>query len=249
MYYVWREDNYNQTWSRIVGQKISLEGEMVWAVEGVEVGAYLPRRADYSSVQIDNNGNPCFFYMENTSNTIEYAAYAQIRSPAGDSLWNTTFMSVSEQGSKIHSRSDLLVLPCMKNQWVALWQDNRPEASSMSNQDYVWGQNILSNGNLGYNPDAVSIETKEPRSGASFSITSNPASGSTSFIVKNMQGKKAEIYISGVSGQKITSLFNGVIGSSEEKIVWNIPALLPKGIYFATLRSGQYSKTIKVIKK
>jgi hypothetical protein len=260
VYYVWREDNYNQTWTRMVGQKISLEGEQVWDAGGIEVGAYLEREADYSSVQIDNDGNPCFFYLENTKNTKEYAGYAQKRSPNGDSLWNTTFMSVSEQGSRIYSRSNLLVLPCVKDQWIALWKDNRPEATSMSNQDYIWGQNILGSGGLGYNPqliDTTATETKILRSDASFNVTSNPASSSTTFVVKNMKGKKVEISISNGAGQKVVALFNGIIGSNEDKFLWNIPAQLPKGIYFATLRSifgstlqdGQYSETIKVIKR
>jgi hypothetical protein len=262
VYYVWREDNSSQAQSRIVSQKINLQGELEWDYEGVEVGALLPRRADYANVQIDSDGNPCFFYLVETESTKEYAGYAQKRAPNGDSLWNTVFTTVSEQGDRIHYKKDLLVLPYKNNQWVALWKDNRPEATSMSNQDHIWGQNILVDGSLGYDPGDVATETKISRSDASsFGVTSNPASGSTCFVVKNMQGSKAEISISNVAGQKVATLFNGTLGSDEEKIVWNIPAQLPKGVYFATLRGtscsissdisggGQYSETIKVIKK
>ena len=63
-----------------------------------------------------------------------------------------------------------------------------------------------------------------------------------------MKGEKVEIFISNAMGQKVTTLFNGIIGSNEQQITWNIPAQVSKGVYFATLRSGQRNETVKVIK-
>jgi hypothetical protein len=246
VYYMWSEMNGDQTWSGMKGQKIFLTGELGWESNAVWVAPYLQRRSAYPAVDIDNEGNPCFFYIEQTKSMSDYTGYAQKRTPAGDSLWDITFTKIVDDDDHIYNKTSLVVLPFVQNQWIALWKDNRPLATSLSNQDYIWGQNILSDGRLGNGIAAV--ETKVLRSDASFSAILNPASGNTSFVVKNMQGEKVEIFVSNAMGQKVTTLFNGVIGSNEQQITWNIPAQISKGVYFATLRSRQRSETIKVIK-
>ena len=82
-----------------------------------------------------------------------------------------------------------------------------------------------------------------------FSITANPTENSTSFIISNMRGKKAEIAIYNIAGQKTATVFAGTVTENEQEATWNIPAQLPKGIYFAVLRSGQNCETIKIVKQ
>ncbi|MDR0619500.1 MAG: T9SS type A sorting domain-containing protein [Bacteroidales bacterium] len=249
VYYIWSEMNAGQDWSGMKGQKVFLTGEFGWDANAVWVGPYLKRRVGYSDVSIDNEGNPCFFYLEETKSVSDYTGFAQKRTPTGDSLWNTIFTKIVDDEDHIYNKTDLAVLPFVQNQWIALWKDNRPIATSLSGEHFIWGQNILGDGTLGSGIVAIeTVKTKTLRPGTSFGATLNPVSDNTSFVVKDMKGEKVEIFISNAMGQKVTTLFNGVIGSNEQQITWNIPAQVSKGVYFATLRSGQRNETVKVIK-
>jgi hypothetical protein len=248
VYYMWRETNTGQTWSRMVGQKISLEGELVWDPNGVEVGAMLQRPASYPAISIDDEGNPVFLYLEQTNGLKDYAGYAQKRSPNGDSLWNVTFTTISGEDGRIYDKSSLIMLPFSQNQWIALWNDNRPEAAGFNDYDHVWGQNILKNGALGSIPTATEISAKANKSNTHFFVANNPVSGEASFIVKGLKGQKVEISILNAVGKTVANVFKGTAANDEDFVVRNISSL-SKGIYVAALRTTNGVETIKLVVK
>jgi hypothetical protein len=232
----------------MVGQRISLDGELVWGPNGIEIGAMLPRPAAYPAVGIDNDGNPAFFYMEQTNGQKDYASYAQKRTPTGDSLWNVNFTRVSGEDGRHYEQSSLIVLPFSQNQWIALWDDNRPEALDYDHYDHVWGQNILKNGTLGNMPAATEISAKANKGNTRFFVANNPVSGETSFIVKGLKGQKAEISILNTIGKTVATAFKGTAANVEDVVVWNASSL-SKGIYVAALRTANGVETIKLVVK
>ena len=229
VYYTWSEQSNGQTWSGIVGQKINLNGELMWDANGITVGPMLERRVEYQSVQLDSAGNPCFFYLQYTGGNM---GYVQKLSTDGNMLWNTTF---NETGA------DLITLPYANGQWIALWI-----MSSGTTVARVRAQNIL-DGSSGISVSEELTSSAKSQSNISFNVTRNPVFGGTSFIVKGLQGKRADISVYGATGKKVAAVFNGETVSDEQEFVWDIPALLPKGIYFATLRSGSDIKTLKIV--
>lgn len=239
-YYIWREATSGEIWNSMVGQKVSLSGELIWDEDGVIIAPMLQRRVDYPSAQIDSTGNPCFFYFDNSPIT----GYVQKHSPTdGGEMWRTTFTTLSSSGA-------LKTLPYANGQWIALWT----RGNSLENIS-LYAQNILNDGTLGDGSN-VNVSEESPElsalikstSNKNFVIATNPAANSTSFIISNMQGKRVEIAIYNISGQKVATIFNGRVTTDEQKVTWNIPAQLRKGMYFATLHGGNNNnQNIKLI--
>ncbi|MDR0618503.1 MAG: T9SS type A sorting domain-containing protein [Bacteroidales bacterium] len=248
VYYEWREDNSTQSWHRIVGQKISLTGELVWDANGVETGAMLQRSAGYPAIGLDDEGNPVFLYLEQTNGQKDYAGYAQKRTPAGDSLWTVTFTNTVGDSEHIYDKSNLKVLPFSQNQWIALWNDNRPEAADLLNYDHVWGQNITKDGNIGTTITSIEAPVKANMGNAHFFVANNPVAGETSFTIKGLKEQKVEISILNGFGKTVATVFKGAVLNDENTVAWN-PGTLAKGIYVATLRTQAGVEAIKLVIK
>ncbi|MDR0618506.1 MAG: T9SS type A sorting domain-containing protein [Bacteroidales bacterium] len=251
VYYMWCEMSSGQTWSNMVGQKISLTGELIWDANGVEVAPMLERRVSYPSMGIDDDGNPAFFYLETTNGQNDFAGYAQKRTPAGDSLWNVTFTSITDDDEHIYSKSNLMVLPFSQDQWVALWSDNRPLSTNLIDQNSVWGQNINKNGSIGDGQPPITANEASAKANTGnthFFVASNPVAGEASFTVKGLEGQKIEISILNAVGKTAATVFKGTVAGMEESVVWNTSSL-SKGIYIARLRTSAGVETIKLVIK
>jgi hypothetical protein len=249
VYYIWREANDNESWNNMRGQRISLMGELVWDPDGIEIAPMLVRRVDYSKISIDDEGNPCFFYLEQEG-SFSYTGHAQKRTPAGDSLWSTVFTSSigeGDEGQK-YDKSSLLVLPFYGNQWIALWNDNRPEASGFTDQNYIWGQNITKNGTIGAEITSVEASAKANTGNTHFSVASNPVAGETSFTMKGLKGQKVELSVLNNIGKTVATVFKGTVSSGEDIVAWN-PETLAKGIYIAALKTQTGVEAIKLVIK
>ncbi|MDR0763959.1 MAG: T9SS type A sorting domain-containing protein [Bacteroidales bacterium] len=246
VYYTWRETNSGQTYSRIVGQKVSLTGELIWDANGVEVGAMLPRPADYAAISLDDDNNPLFLYLVQTNGQADYAGYAQKRTPAGDSLWDVKFVDIVDDPDHTYNIASLMVLPFSQNQWIALWSDNRPEAANLTNHNHVFGQNISKDGVLGAPSVAVEVSAKANAGNAHFFVANNPVASKTSFIVKGLKGQKAEISILNTVGKTVATAFKGTIANTEDAVVWNVGSLA-KGVYVAALKTQSGIETIKLV--
>jgi hypothetical protein len=79
----------------------------------------------------------------------------------------------------------------------------------------------------------------------------NPFNPSTSFIFNVSEASNIALEIYDVLGNKVADVFNNFITSGQHKITWsandNYGNILPSGIYFAKLSSGDKFQTIKLI--
>ncbi|MDR1974203.1 MAG: T9SS type A sorting domain-containing protein [Bacteroidales bacterium] len=245
VYYVWRETSSEQSWSRIVAQKVSLNGELIWESNGIEIAPYLQRPASYANVQMGTDGNVCFFYQQQTNYQADYAGIAQYRSANGDSLWNIVFSHVEGGDGRNYSQASLKVLPCYNDQWIAVWDDNRPDANSLDNSS-AYGQNIRIDGVLGEG----GTSTEKPVSAiktTNFRVSSNPVSDDVEFTVSNLRGANVDITIVNPLGKQVSRVFNGRLSSDNQTFSWNVN--VTKGIYLAVLKNGSKTETIKLIIK
>ncbi|MDR0620136.1 MAG: hypothetical protein LBG17_09595, partial [Bacteroidales bacterium] len=172
IYYTWRESTGDEKSNSIVGQKINLNGELLWNEDGVIIAPMFEWTVDYPSVQIDSAGNPCFFYMENPLQKIKdslVTGYAQKHSSVnGDCLWKTTFTTFSSPSKQLKTR------PYTNSQWIATWA----EGGGVGGNGYLYAQNIREDGTLG-NGSGISVAEELPAllkstSNKNFSITANP---------------------------------------------------------------------------
>ncbi|MDR1974202.1 MAG: T9SS type A sorting domain-containing protein [Bacteroidales bacterium] len=249
VYYTWSEMSFNQTHARTVGQKLSLSGELVWEPEAVEITPFLDRRVAYQSVQTGKDGGAAFFCLEETNSNKDYNGIAQYRSVNGDSvLWNTCFTSNSgAEDGKIYTKTNLSVLPLRNNQWVAIWDDTRPEANANLTV-HPWAQNISIDGTLGVVED---VATEKPvmatTATVNFRVSKNPVSDKAEFTVANLKGSNVDISILNPLGKQVGKVFNGRLSSDNQTFSWNVS--VAKGIYFAVLRSDNKAETVKMIVK
>lgn len=124
VYVLHREDSYGQEFSRLVLQKLSMSGELLWDEESVEVYPYGKTNLGYECIGDDGEGNIAIFFMQNK------------RTAGIDNVTNL-FMKVSkEDGTTVldtvafspvtENRSNLKVSKLIDNEyWIAMWEDKR----------------------------------------------------------------------------------------------------------------------------
>jgi hypothetical protein len=73
----------------------------------------------------------------------------------------------------------------------------------------------------------------------------NPFNPSTTISFTLAKAGKTTVDVYTVAGQKVGALVNGTLSAGSHSVVWNA-ANLSAGVYFYTVRSGDFSKTMKM---
>jgi len=83
---------------------------------------------------------------------------------------------------------------------------------------------------------------------AAFSVaqnTPNPFNPSTTITFNLAKAGKVTVDVYNVAGQKVSTLVNGSMNAGSHSVVWNA-ADHSAGLYFCTVKSGSFSKTVKM---
>jgi hypothetical protein len=135
---IWNEMDGSQNNRGIFGQKINMNGDLLWGNNGT---SFIPLElTDIYPVALEPlyNGAVCFY----TNNNFIYAFRINEN---GDFIWENAVIS-SNPSLKTH----IEVSEQSNQQWVAVWGDSRN-----GNTD-IYAQNLFSNGDIGAQP-AVSL--------------------------------------------------------------------------------------------
>lgn len=124
VYVTWIEFNFAQIWQRIIGQKVSLSGELLWGAQGVEVAPLEDRALAYHSAQLGDDNNFAVFYMVFVSYTDQPGFATLIDGKDGAQLWEN-----HTQVSSVYSwKSNLGSTPLIDGKyWLTHWYDSRNE--------------------------------------------------------------------------------------------------------------------------
>ncbi len=73
----------------------------------------------------------------------------------------------------------------------------------------------------------------------------NPFNPSTTITFNLAKAGKTTVEVYNVAGQKVSTLVNGTMSAGSHSVVWNA-AKFSAGVYFYTVKSGSFSKTMKM---
>ncbi len=93
--------------------------------------------------------------------------------------------------------------------------------------------------------DAVSVEDEAPTAFSVDQNTPNPFNPTTTISFNLVAAGEVSIDVFNVAGQKIDTLADGFMDAGEHSVVWNASGF-SAGVYFYTIKSGDFTKTMKM---
>ncbi|MBO7317402.1 MAG: hypothetical protein J6U43_01605, partial [Bacteroidales bacterium] len=122
-YATWVEASQGQSWNRLVAQKISKDGELLWGENALELKPMEQTNYAYNSIQSSVDGEVAFFYMRNYSGSFGDVEAFVTTVNAND----TTIRRESEftKGERVSQKAGLETTPLYDNKyWIVMWNDN-----------------------------------------------------------------------------------------------------------------------------
>ena len=243
-YAMWNECSSSQSWYRVVAQRISKEGELLWSENGLELKPMERTTYGYGSIQSGINDEMAFFYMRNYAGTFgDVEAFV-----TAVNVNDTTIRRESEftKGERVSEKSVLTTTPMINNSyWVAKWIDGGT-AEDEEKVDKLLMQRINNDFTLG-NPNADGAVEGVQADANTFVALATLVEGEAMFATNLATATQATLAIYDINGALVATPFEGVLAAGRQYIEWN--ANVPAGIYVATLTTAQGVETVKVLVK
>ncbi|MBE0651613.1 MAG: T9SS type A sorting domain-containing protein [Bacteroidales bacterium] len=130
--------------------------------------------------------------------------------------------------------------------WNGAWDQNQDGLLQISynynlDQSYFTGYHVDA-----HYPKSVTTGIHELNDITGLSFGPNPSSGSTNMTFNLKNNAQLKIYLYNLDGERIQTIYEGTLNQGEHRFHINMQGL-SNGIYFATLASGDGTKTIKLI--
>jgi hypothetical protein len=157
LFVTWHETNANQTYYRLMTQKLSYTtGAPAWTSGGIQLDDNISASAvGYKSIQKAPSGQVAVFYMKMMAPYGNTQNYARLLNAQGADVWSAPLNFSTSQNYK----AGLLSTPLIENtHWLTLWQDNRVTGGLDYHPLYL--QRINIDGTLGtYTPPVIEEDT------------------------------------------------------------------------------------------
>ena len=242
-YAIWNECSAGQSWSRMVGQRISKEGDLLWGENAVELKPMEQTSYLFSSIQNAANDEIAFFYMRNYAGTFgDVEAFVTTVN-----VNDTTIRRESEftKGERVSEKASLETTPMYNGEyWVAKWEDGGSvtEVEEGTDIDRLMIQRINNDFTLGVAAvEAVRTENNY------FEALATLVDGEAMFATNLAAATQATLAIYDINGALVATPFEGVLAAGKQYIEWN--ADVPAGIYLATLTTAYGVETVKLLVK
>lgn len=125
VYVLRRETTFGQGHSRLMLQKLSMSGELLWDVEGVEVYPYQETNIGYECIADDGEGNLVIFFMRNDKTADQdnvTCLFNKVSKEDGYPLIKNPIVFSTTTDSKSNLKISKLI---NDEYWVAMWEDKR----------------------------------------------------------------------------------------------------------------------------
>lgn len=231
IYVTWQEINYSsQDYERLAVQKIALNGELQWDIEGKDVVAYGDQ--DFGNLQIQDAGagDVAVFFTETVS-------YYDVQPRAikfntnGATVWTDPVFTISTYAS---TKENFHVSKLIDDSyWIAAWQDMRDDATQKS----IYAQKIDVN-----NPELGIAETTTDASTFVATTTGDIAK----FALQIERQSYIELSLYSVAGEQVATLYSGELEAGTQTISYPTSGLTA-GVYIANLRSNTTSSSVKLV--
>ena len=242
-YAVWTECSAGQSWYRVVGQRISKEGELLWSEYGVELQPLEQTNYGCLSLQSGTNDEVAFFYMRdfagNFGNVEAFISTVNVN--------DTTIRRESQftKSTRISQKSALATTSMHDGKfWVVKWKDLGCADDEEKVTTYLM-QRVNNDLSLG-NPEDAAVENVKTDNNT-FVALSTVVENEALFAVNVPAATQATLAIYNVNGALVATPYSGVLSAGERYISWN--ATVPAGIYVATLTTADGVETVKLLVK
>lgn len=233
---------------RVVAQKVSFDGELLWGNEGKELLPLKNRTCGYTEVAMGPDGNVLFAFMENVGQGIAandpIAVKAAYMSPDGGFIWEDQVKFVCSYESV---KYDLTLLPYREDQWILVWEDNRNEEHM---DGTMFAQNLYRDGSMGPDkptiPDDMAVEEAD-MAAAALRVTPNPVRDGANIVYTASQDGQVRINLLNQNGVTVANVFEGRMSAGENTIDWTRPASVAPGLYVLQLTSANETASVKIV--
>ena len=243
-YALWEEASGGQSWARLVAQKISKEGELLWGENGVELKPMEQTSYSYTSIQKSINDEVAFFYMRAYDPSAQNVEAFVTTVNVNDTTIRREFEFT--KGDRISRKSDLETLPLHDGKyWIAKWTDQGAQTDEV-NKDRLMIQRVNVDFTLG-NPNADGAVEGVQADADAFVALATLVENEAMFATNFATATQATLAIYDINGALVATPFEGVLAAGRQYIEWS--ANVPAGIYLATLTTANSVETVKLMVK
>ena len=226
----WRETSEGQSWQRMVMQKVSKEGELLYGDEGVMIADFEETNFGYNSIQPGNEGEAALFYMRQNAGYGDVdVLYITFKTETGEFLMEEPHRLIA--GTK--ERSSMTSHVCQEEGfWILKWkEDYKDENNNTQEKHLLYRLDYRVN-------DTTSVENM-------ITISDNFYHSNEKFMVKVANAGKAQIEIFDLMGRKIDDINNVELNAGLNTIAWTNKS----GAYIAKMTVNNEVLTCKILIK
>lgn len=246
---LWRESTHGQGSYRVVAQRVSKEGELLWGYEGLEVEA-VQENVNYTDLALRHGkeGEMALFYMKR--NQLEYGnvdvRMQLLDTRKGELLWDESRI-VTDVNTPTEKTDFHVTDMSIHNSFVIGWDDRGVVSDPDYKCLYLHRVNYdASVGNFGADDDneeaaVVALPTHEEL----LTVTSTLVSDCAHFLLRAGEGVHATLTIHDVAGRCVAIPFSGVCHTAPQHVEWRVD--VPAGIYIATLTTAGEVVNVKLL--
>lgn len=226
----WRETSEGQSWQRMVMQKVSKEGELLYGDEGVMIADFEETNFGYNSIQPGNEGEAALFYMRQNAGYGDVdVLYITFKTETGEFLMEEPHRLIA--GTK--ERSSMTSHVCQEEGfWILKWkEDYKDENNNTQEKHLLYRLDYRVN-------DITGVEDI-------ITISDNFYHSNEQFMVKVANAGKAQIEIFDLMGRKIDNIDNVELNAGLNTIAWTNK----RGAYIAKMTVNNEVLTCKILIK
>lgn len=226
----WRETSEGQSWQRMVMQKVSKEGELLYGDEGVMIADFEETNFGYNSIQPGNEGEAALFYMRQNAGYGDVdVLYITFKTETGEFLMEEPHRLIA--GTK--ERSSMTSHVCQEEGfWILKWkEDYKDENNNTQEKHLLYRLDYRVN-------DTTGVEDI-------ITISDNFYHSNEQFMVKVANAGKAQIEIFDLMGRKIDNIDNVELNAGLNTIAWTNK----RGAYIAKMTVNNEVLTCKILIK
>lgn len=229
VYVGWRETNAAQKYERVMIQKLSMSGELLWDENGIEVSPWATGQVGSIAVTPDKNDNISVFYMLRDPGTAYGKVSGWVKSFNGNDgslTWSKQFIKSSDNLEK----SKLSPNDFVKGSWTALWK------SSPDNNIYL---NRVTTG--------ITSGVENHTAGTDGLTISKTANSTARFTFNSTSGlQDVDVSVYDISGKKVADIYNGKVPAGKSNFFWTTSSV-GKGVYIGVVQTAGTKYTQKII--
>lgn len=226
----WRETSEGQNWQRMVMQKVSKEGELLYGDEGVMIADFEETNFGYNSIQPGNEGEAALFYMRQNAGYGDVdVLYITFKTETGEFLMEEPHRLIA--GTK--ERSSMTSHVCQEEGfWILKWkEDYKDENNNTQEKHLLYRLDYRVN-------DITGVEDI-------ITISDNFYHSNEQFMVKVANAGKAQIEVFDLMGRKIDNIDNVELNAGLNTIAWTNK----RGAYIAKMTVNNEVLTCKILIK